>query len=114
MGIREICWVAAGLWVGTGTVVGQEHEALSGMLQVRLDSLINATRIPGATLGVALRDGTSLGLASGWSDTIRAEPWSPITECSRGASARRISARWRFNSSMRAVWTRRADLRPPG
>ena len=46
-------------------------------LQPWLDSLHAQGRFPGATLGVAFRDGSSCALATGWSDTARHEPMRP-------------------------------------
>jgi D-alanyl-D-alanine carboxypeptidase len=45
------------------------HDALRARLQLALDSLHQAGRFAGATVGVVLRDGTSFGLAVGQSDT---------------------------------------------
>lgn len=47
------------------------HAADCGFLQPFLDSVHSAGRFPGATLGVAFPDGSSCGIATGWSDTAR-------------------------------------------
>jgi D-alanyl-D-alanine carboxypeptidase len=43
-------------------------------IQLALDSLRSAANLPGVTLGVSLPDGTSMGAASGFSDTLRKVP----------------------------------------
>ncbi|HYJ79807.1 MAG TPA: serine hydrolase domain-containing protein [Longimicrobiaceae bacterium] len=48
--------------------------ALVARLQAKLDSLHAAGRFPGATVGIALPDGTTFGLAVGQSDTARDLP----------------------------------------
>jgi D-alanyl-D-alanine carboxypeptidase len=48
-------------------------QTLQARLQAAIDSLHAAGRFPGATVGVALPNGTSFGLAVGWSDTIKKE-----------------------------------------
>ncbi len=53
-----------------GCGAGESHEdGLRSRLQVRLDSLHVEQGFPGATLGVALADGTSFGLAVGLADS---------------------------------------------
>jgi D-alanyl-D-alanine carboxypeptidase len=56
---------------------GQEIDRLRDRLQARLDSLVEPEAVPGMSLGVALPDGTSLGLVAGWADTARHVPLSP-------------------------------------
>jgi D-alanyl-D-alanine carboxypeptidase len=51
-----------------------QTEELTAALQARLDRFVTAPGIPGATLGVALDDGTSFALSAGLADTARAEP----------------------------------------
>ncbi|HEX8392810.1 MAG TPA: serine hydrolase domain-containing protein [Longimicrobium sp.] len=41
------------------------------------DSAVAAGGYPGATLGVVLRDGSSFGMAAGWSDTVARQPMRP-------------------------------------
>jgi D-alanyl-D-alanine carboxypeptidase len=55
------------------TQTAQSTQRLQTRLQAALDSLHAAGRFPGATVGVALPDGQTLGLAVGWSDTIAKE-----------------------------------------
>ena len=47
---------------------------LQNRLQAKLDSVYRAGKFPGATLGVALADGSSFGLAVGQSDTVLKQP----------------------------------------
>lgn len=61
------------------------QDALRAELQVRLDSLTEGTGIPGATLGVALDDGSSFGLASGWADTTVRRPMEPSDRMLQGS-----------------------------
>ena len=51
--------------------IAAPDSALRARLQVSLDSFRVAAGFPGATLGVALRDGRTLALATGMSDTAR-------------------------------------------
>jgi D-alanyl-D-alanine carboxypeptidase len=57
--------------------VASAQAPLAATLQHKLDSLRVAQRFPGATLGIALRDGTVLDLATGFSDTARKTPMRP-------------------------------------
>lgn len=61
------------------------HEALRLDLQARLDSLTTSTGVPGATVGVALDDGSSFGLASGWADTILDRRMQPSDRMLQGS-----------------------------
>ena len=61
------------------------QSGLTAQLQQKLDSLRAAQRVPGATLGVALRDGTVLELASGLSDTIRQIAMKPSDRLLQGS-----------------------------
>lgn len=54
-------------------------------IQARLDSLAENTAIPGVTLGLAFADGTSVGLASGWADTIADRPMRPDDRMLQGS-----------------------------
>ena len=61
------------------------QSGLTARLQQKLDSLRSAQRVPGATLGVALRDGTVLQLASGLSDTARKIAMKPSDRLLQGS-----------------------------
>jgi D-alanyl-D-alanine carboxypeptidase len=50
------------------TAAQDKNEALKQKLQAQLDEWHKAGKFPGATIGVALADGTSFGLAVGYSD----------------------------------------------
>ena len=68
------------LLAGTGAAYAQSDAALGALrqrLQGKLDSLHAAGRFPGATVGVALPDGRSFGLAVGFADSVRREPMRP-------------------------------------
>ena len=67
--LHSALWLTLVLAV-PAALVGQSNEALIGAVQSHLDSLAEHTGMPGLTLGVALPDGTSLGFAAGWSDTL--------------------------------------------
>ncbi len=55
----------------------QELTPLQEKLQARLDSLHAAAQFPGATAGFALADGSSFGLAVGYSDKDKKIPMTP-------------------------------------
>jgi D-alanyl-D-alanine carboxypeptidase len=54
-------------------------------VEAKLDSLIEHSAVPGATLGVALSDGTSLGVAVGVSDTALALPMTSTARMLQGS-----------------------------
>lgn len=54
-------------------------------LQAALDSLRSTAHLPGATLGVALADGRTLALATGFSDTARRVPMRPSDRLLQGS-----------------------------
>jgi D-alanyl-D-alanine carboxypeptidase len=58
---------------------------LRAALQASLDSIRAAQRWPGATLGVALADGRTLALATGWSDTARKVAMRPTDRLLQGS-----------------------------
>jgi D-alanyl-D-alanine carboxypeptidase len=55
----------------------ETHGALRTRVQTALDSLYATGTVPGATVGVALADGTVLGFAAGEADTARAVSLRP-------------------------------------
>lgn len=55
----------------------QEFEQLLKRLQTQLDSLHAAAQFPGATAGIAFPDGSSFGLATGFSDKNKKIPMTP-------------------------------------
>jgi D-alanyl-D-alanine carboxypeptidase len=63
----------------------QAQETLEARLQMRLDSIHRAGSFPGATLGVALRDGRTIALAVGQADTARDLPMSPAARMLQGS-----------------------------
>jgi D-alanyl-D-alanine carboxypeptidase len=71
----------------TPTVRGEDASvaALRDTLQRKLDSLRAALRVPGATLGVALADGRTIAIASGFSDTTRRTPMHPTDRMLQGS-----------------------------
>ena len=68
-----------------GGVVPAAAQSLESRLKSRLDSLHAAGRFPGATVGVALPDGRTFGLATGWSDTVRKEIMRPAHRMLQGS-----------------------------
>jgi D-alanyl-D-alanine carboxypeptidase len=65
---------AVGQAPDAGAAEAPAHAELQATLQTRLDSLLEATDIPGVTLGVALADGSHFGIAAGQSDTASHRP----------------------------------------
>jgi D-alanyl-D-alanine carboxypeptidase len=55
------------------------------LLQHKLDSVRTANRWPGASLAVALADGTRLAVASGMADTLRKVPMRPADRLLQGS-----------------------------
>jgi D-alanyl-D-alanine carboxypeptidase len=66
------------------TLLAQSPELL-GRLQAKLDSLVAPGAVPGITLGVAMPDGTSFGLATGWADTSRHVAMTPDARMLQGS-----------------------------
>jgi D-alanyl-D-alanine carboxypeptidase len=62
-----------------------QSQALVDQLQARLDSVARSGAIPGITLGVALADGTSFGLAAGWADTVLHVAMTPDARMLQGS-----------------------------
>lgn len=58
---------------------------LTARLQAALDSLRTAGNLPGVTLGVALPDGRTLALATGWADTTRRIAMRPDARLLQGS-----------------------------
>jgi D-alanyl-D-alanine carboxypeptidase len=65
--------------------VSTSAQTLEARLQAKLDSLHAQGRFPGATVGVALPDGRSFGLAVGWSDTAKKEAMRPSHRMLQGS-----------------------------
>jgi D-alanyl-D-alanine carboxypeptidase len=80
-----IALAAALLGVPGASPAAQGGEQLRGRLQAALDSLRAAGGLPGATLGVALADGRTLALATGWADTARRIPMTPAARLLQGS-----------------------------
>jgi D-alanyl-D-alanine carboxypeptidase len=71
-------WCAAALITAQflpSVLAGQD--SLTATLQSRLDAYRATNRVPGATLGVVLRDGRVIALATGMSDTARGRSMRP-------------------------------------
>ncbi len=56
---------------------GISDEKLKNDLQAKLDEWHKNAKFPGATIGVILADGTSFGLATGYSDRVKKTPMKP-------------------------------------
>jgi D-alanyl-D-alanine carboxypeptidase len=76
--------LAAALLALPAVACGQSQD-LADRLQARLDSLALPEAIPGITLGVALADGTSFGLAAGLADTALHVPMTPAARMLQGS-----------------------------
>lgn len=71
------------LSVAAGAAAAQPPAA--ALLQHKLDSVRAANRWPGASLAVALADGTRLAVASGMADTLRKVPMRPADRLLQGS-----------------------------
>jgi D-alanyl-D-alanine carboxypeptidase len=65
--------------------VGAADSALARLLQARLDSLRTAQRLPGVSLALALPDGRTLAITSGFADTARRVPLRPTDRFLHGS-----------------------------
>src|SRR5687768_18598262 len=78
----------------TYTSLGQKPVAAAGTnvlkkeLQMKLDEWHKAGKFPGATLGVALADGESFGLAVGYSDRDAKTPMKPDDRMLAGSTGK--------------------------
>src|SRR5215510_14697178 len=66
--------------------------ALKNALQSKLDDWHKAGKFPGATLGVALADGESFGLAVGYSDREAKTPMNPNDRMLAGSVGKTFAA----------------------
>jgi len=64
-------------WQQTAVPTRDTSERLKERLQKKFDSLHTAANFPGATAGFALANGTSFGIATGWSDRTAKVRMSP-------------------------------------
>ena len=90
MNLRTIQAVTL-LLLGPSPALAQAATApapLQNRLQAKLDSVYRAGRFPGATLGVALADGSSFGLAVGQSDTAKKTPMRPDDRMPQGSAGK--------------------------
>jgi len=71
--------------VARDSAAAVDTAALRGRLQAKLDSVHAAGRFPGATFGVALPDGRSLGFAVGQADTVLDTPMRPDSRMLAGS-----------------------------
>ncbi|MBE3072591.1 MAG: beta-lactamase family protein, partial [Acidobacteria bacterium] len=67
-------------------------DAVRERLQAALDALHAAGQFPGATAGVVLADGTSFGLATGFSDPVAKTPMSPGDRMLMGSAGKTYAA----------------------
>jgi D-alanyl-D-alanine carboxypeptidase len=65
--------------------VAPRDSALARILQAKLDSLRAAQRLPGVSLALALADGRTLALSSGFADTTRRVPLRPTDRFLHGS-----------------------------
>lgn len=84
-------------------------ERLAARIQTALDSLHAQGSFPGATVGVALPDGSSFGLAVGMSDTIARTPMRPEDRMLQGSVGKTYFAA----VAMQLVSEGRLDLDAP-
>ncbi|MFL6466737.1 MAG: serine hydrolase domain-containing protein [Pyrinomonadaceae bacterium] len=86
------------LLLGSLCAVGQKPVTASGTnvlkkeLQMKLDEWHKAGKFPGATLGVALADGESFGLAVGYSDRDAKTPMKPDDRMLAGSTGKTFAA----------------------
>lgn len=73
------------LTVAPPTLCAQTDQELRERLQAHLDSVVANTGVPGATVGVALPDGSHFGLAAGWADTLTGQPMRPPDRMLQGS-----------------------------
>ena len=85
MRIRLLILVAFAAVAAPAPTAAQVSDGLRGRLQAKLDSLVENSLVPGATVGVALPDGSSFGVAAGMSDTARAEPMTADSRMLQGS-----------------------------
>jgi D-alanyl-D-alanine carboxypeptidase len=71
--------------VAPAPAAAQVSQSLQARLQAKLDSLVESSLVPGATVGVALPDGTSFGVAAGLADTTVSEPMTPDSRMLQGS-----------------------------
>lgn len=83
--------------------------ALAARLQHLLDSLRVADALPGATLGVALADGSRIALATGWADTAGRVAMTPASRMLQGSVGKTYVAA----VAMQLVHEGRLDLDAP-
>ncbi|MBC7897850.1 MAG: beta-lactamase family protein [Cytophagaceae bacterium] len=76
--------VILALALSTRLVAAQEPVSAQ-TLKAALDSLRTTARFPGATLGISLPGGISLGVASGFSDTVRKVPMQATDRLLQGS-----------------------------
>jgi len=82
---RLLILIACAVVAAPAPAAAQGLESLRERLQAKLDSLVEHSLVPGATVGVALPDGTSFGVAAGMSDTARAVAMTPESRMLQGS-----------------------------
>jgi CubicO group peptidase (beta-lactamase class C family) len=94
--IESLLWAVflACLVVSTSfaQTAAQKSDNLRQTLQAKLDELHKNGKFPGATVGVALADGTSFGLAVGFSDRDAKTPMKPADLMMQGSVGKTYAA----------------------
>src|SRR5262245_13226869 len=81
---------------GQGSAKSTTAAALKTQLQQKLDEWHNAGKFPGATLGVVLSDGSSFGLAVGYSDRDKKAAMRPSDRMLAGSTGKTFAAATAF------------------
>ncbi len=78
--------------LSTGAIHGQNHDKLRSALQLKLDEWHKSGSFPGATLGVVLSNGDSIGLAVGFSDREKKTAMKPNDRMLAGSVGKTFAA----------------------
>jgi len=84
---RFLSWfsLTAMFWGVISPLVAQDTTQLREALQARLDSLYEESGAPGVSAGIALPDGTLLGLVAGYADTVLGLPMQHSSRLMQGS-----------------------------
>lgn len=85
LALAGVALLAAPVPAGAQEAPTRDTSLLRARLQAVLDSLAARPAIPGLTLGVALPDGSSFGLAAGRADTAKDVPMTPAALMPQGS-----------------------------
>jgi D-alanyl-D-alanine carboxypeptidase len=89
MFVHRTAVLAASLVALTATIAGAQRSSsppeLARVLQRKLDSLRESQRLPGLSLGVALADGSTIALVTGFADTAKRTPLRPTDRLLQGS-----------------------------